>query len=96
MLRNAMEWGNSLKREYLVRVGCLVLSDRVIFKVQDEGKGFDVAGAFDPIRDPIERMTDRQERGKRPGGYGIELARQYMDELFYNEAGNCVIMTKMI
>lgn len=96
MVRNAMEWGNRLDENTLVRVGCLALSDRVLFKVQDQGSGFDVKAAFQQVEDPFLRQHLRKEAGKRPGGYGIEITRKYMDDLFYNEKGNCLIMTKYV
>ena len=96
IVRNAMEWGNSLVKDRIVHVSCMVLSDRVLFKIQDHGKGFDVMKAFKQIEDPFERLTRRENEGKRPGGYGIDITRKYMDDVFYNEKGNCVVMTKMI
>jgi CheY-like chemotaxis protein len=96
MFRNAIEWGNSFEKNLIVHVSCMVLSDRVVFKIQDEGKGFNVIQALKPITDPFDRQTARENAGKRPGGYGIEITKKYMDEFFYNEKGNCLIMTKII
>ncbi len=96
MVRNAMEWGNQLNESTVVRVGCLALSDRVLFKIQDQGKGFDVGMAFKQVEDPLLRQELRSKAGKRPGGYGIEITRKYMDDLFYNEKGNCLVMTKYV
>jgi serine/threonine-protein kinase RsbW len=49
--------------------------------VRDEGQGFDP----DSIPDP--RLPENLER---TGGRGIFLIRHLMDEVDYNECGNCV------
>jgi anti-sigma regulatory factor (Ser/Thr protein kinase) len=36
------------------------------------------------------------ERGLRPGGFGMLIARQVADEIVYNESGNEVILIKHI
>ena len=38
----------------------------------------------------------RVERGLRPGGFGMLIARQVADEIVYNESGNEVILIKHI
>jgi anti-sigma regulatory factor (Ser/Thr protein kinase) len=38
----------------------------------------------------------REERGLRPGGFGILLAKSLVDELVYNEAHNEVVMVKYL
>ena len=37
---------------------------------------------------------ERAERGLRPGGFGMLIARQVADELVYNERGNEVLLIK--
>ena len=44
--------------------------------------------------DPIALIENREQVGKRPGGFGIYLARKVMDSISYNEKGNCVVMVK--
>ena len=48
----------------------------------------------DPTIDPIALIEAREQRGKRPGGFGIHLARRVMDSMHYNERGNVVTMEK--
>ncbi len=96
MLRNAIEWGNKMDKKKVAQIGCMFLKDRIIFKIQDEGSGFDVVKAVNPEKDPFKRQELRANAGKRPGGYGIEIVKKSMDEFFYNEKGNCLIMTKYI
>jgi anti-sigma regulatory factor (Ser/Thr protein kinase) len=51
-------------------------------------------GLPDPSDDHAAHAERRRRAGKRPGGYGIHIVRQLMDEVRYNEKGNVVIMTK--
>jgi anti-sigma regulatory factor (Ser/Thr protein kinase) len=37
-----------------------------------------------------------EQVGLRPGGYGVLLARQLVDELLYNEKGNEVLLVKYL
>jgi anti-sigma regulatory factor (Ser/Thr protein kinase) len=46
--------------------------------------------------DPFAHSGVREERGMRPGGYGIQLAKSLVDELVYNEAHNEVVMVKYL
>jgi CheY-like chemotaxis protein/anti-sigma regulatory factor (Ser/Thr protein kinase) len=94
MCRNAIEWGNEFNKNKLVFCSCMVMQQKVVFKIQDEGEGFNVVEGMNPIKDLFERQRVREKQGKRPGGFGIEITGKYMDELFYNEKGNCLIMSK--
>lgn len=96
MARNAMEWGNRSVQNLLINVRCLALPDRVLFKIQDQGQGFDIASVFSQPANPFERQNQRALEGKRPGGYGIEATRKYMDVFYHNEKGNCVVMGKFL
>jgi hypothetical protein len=41
-------------------------------------------------------MEIRQEKGMRPGGFGIMLASQVIDELIYNDKHNELIFVKYL
>jgi anti-sigma regulatory factor (Ser/Thr protein kinase) len=41
-------------------------------------------------------VVEREQRGIRPGGFGILLARNLVDELLYNEKGNEVLLIKYL
>ena len=56
-------------------------SQAVALHVHDEGEGFDDAGVPDPTL---------PENLEAPGGRGIFLIRELMDEVDYNERGNSV------
>jgi len=59
--------------------------EKLVFKIQDEGPGFDPAALPDPT-DPanLEKATGR----------GVLLMRTFMDEVIYNDVGNAVTLTK--
>jgi len=71
----------------------------IVYYVRDPGRGFQLdeighAAAGDPERGPLELQAERQNLGLRPGGFGILLAQKVVDELFYSERGNEVILVK--
>jgi hypothetical protein len=67
--------------------------------VRDPGKGFSLqdlphAAISNPDGSPTEHAEVRDRLGLRPGGFGILLTRQLVDELIYNEAGNEALLIK--
>jgi serine/threonine-protein kinase RsbW len=64
-----------------VRVEVSIDSARVEVCVVDQGSGFDPEAVPDPT------MPENLEH---PGGRGLFLIRQLMDEVEYNERGNAV------
>lgn len=94
--RNAIEWGNRFDPTKRVRVSYCRFDDRIIIKIEDEGKGFNPGSVPDPTANPKEAMQRRLEAGKRPGGYGVYLIQKLMDEVVYNEKGNTVLMIKYL
>ncbi|MBF0120591.1 MAG: SpoIIE family protein phosphatase [Desulfobacterales bacterium] len=89
---NAMEWGNLYMPDFKVRISTVVLEDRIMIKVADEGPGFNVRNVFS--ENPEEIQINREKLGKRDGGYGIAIVRAKMDSVKFNDKGNVVIMTK--
>lgn len=92
--QNAIEWGNKLDAGSVVRLSYKLEEDRILIRIADQGPGFDPAQVPDPTIDPIGVIEAREARGKRPGGFGIHLARRVMDTVTYNETGNVVTMEK--
>ena len=73
----------------------------VMCRVKDPGQGFSInelkhAAVTNPPEDPFQHMSVREERGLRPGGFGILMARKLVDELLYNDKGNEVILVKYL
>ncbi len=94
LCRNAVEWGNSADETLLIKLSYCLFDDKIVFKIEDQGTGFNLENLPDPTENPIEFQKQRKLHGKRVGGYGIYLSRKIMDEILYNEKGNIVIMKK--
>jgi anti-sigma regulatory factor (Ser/Thr protein kinase) len=41
-------------------------------------------------------MSEREAQGLRPGGFGLLMAGQLVDELVFNEAHNEVVLIKYL
>jgi CheY-like chemotaxis protein/anti-sigma regulatory factor (Ser/Thr protein kinase) len=93
--QNAVEWGNREDESKKIRLSYCMFNDRVVFKIEDEGEGFDIAKLKDPSRDPMAHIMERISDGKRMGGYGIFMTKSIMDDIQYSERGNVVVMTKL-
>jgi anti-sigma regulatory factor (Ser/Thr protein kinase) len=99
LLINAMEHGAGFGPDRVVEVSA-VRSDRaIVFHFRDPGQGFRLedlehAAISNPADDPLRHMEKREAMGLRPGGFGILIARQLADEMYYNEAGNEVLLIK--
>ena len=96
IVRNANEWGNQSDRTKKVCLSYCLMPDRITFRVEDEGAGFDPSVLNDPSADPIAHIETRRASGKRMGGWGIFLTRKVMDEVTYNRKGNVVFLTKYL
>ena len=82
-LSNAMEYGNGLDTEKVVDVTAQVFDDRVQIQVSDQGHGFDPGDIPDPTH-----ATNLEH----PGGRGLFLIRQLVDEVSFNDRGNAICM----
>jgi anti-sigma regulatory factor (Ser/Thr protein kinase) len=73
----------------------------VLCRVKDPGEGFslqqlDHAAITNPQSDPIRHTAVREQQGLRPGGFGILIAKNIIDELIYSETGNEVVLIKYL
>lgn len=82
-LSNAMLYGNRGEPDKRVRVEVTVGPRRITARITDEGRGFDPTDVPDPTRP--ENLCE-------PGGRGLFLMRKLMDEVHYNDRGNCVTL----
>ncbi|QEG38326.1 ATP-binding response regulator [Roseimaritima ulvae] len=72
-------------REREVEIKVSMSETEAVFAIRDEGPGFDISALPDPtIEDNLENASGR----------GILLMRAFMDDVFYNDIGNLVTMTK--
>jgi len=99
MLYNAIEHGGQLDPQQYVEVTYVRTKKMVTCRIKDPGKGFSLeelqhAAIGNPPDDPLRHAMVREARGMRPGGYGVLLARNLVDELLYNEKGNEVVLVK--
>lgn len=101
LLMNAIEWGGQLNPEAQAQIDYLRTRKFVMCRIADPGQGFDPAGVVhaavtSQAEDPMAHSEAREEKGLRPGGYGIRLAKSLVDELVYNEAHNEVAIIKYL
>jgi anti-sigma regulatory factor (Ser/Thr protein kinase)/CheY-like chemotaxis protein len=99
MLLNAMEHGAGFDAEKVVDVSAVRTERAVVYYFRDPGPGFNPAtlehaAAGNPSADPIAHLEWRASQGMRPGGFGMLLVRQLVDEVMYSEAGNEVVLIK--
>jgi anti-sigma regulatory factor (Ser/Thr protein kinase) len=99
MLLNAMEHGAGFDPEKVIEVSAARTSRAIVYYFRDPGPGFshdNLAHAAVGHGDgnPIAHFDQRMAMGLRPGGFGILLVRNLVDELVYNERGNEVILVK--
>jgi CheY-like chemotaxis protein len=101
MLMNAIEWGGRLDPKQHVRIAYLRAKRMLLYRIADPGQGFSFeelshAAVSNPPDSPLEHALVRQERGLRPGGFGLMITQQVVDELLYNEAQNEVVFVKYL
>ncbi len=101
LLLNAVEWGGKLDPNRKVRIAFLRGRRMLLYRIADPGSGFrleglDHAAVANPPDKPVDHVRVREEKGMRPGGFGIVLTRAIVDELLYNEAQNEVLFVKYL
>ena len=101
LLMNAIEWGGKLDPSRKVRVSCLRAQRMLLYRIADPGPGFNLddlphAAVGGPPDNPIAHMAVREEKGIRPGGFGLMTVRGSVDELLYNEKRNEVVFVKYL
>jgi hypothetical protein len=62
----------------------------------DSRSNLDHAAVSNPAESPFEHSGVRERLGLRPGGFGILMTRQLVDEMIYNEKGNEVLLIKYL
>ena len=101
LLMNAIEWGGGLDPGKSVRISYLRARRMLLYRIADPGKGFSFeklnhAALSNPRDQPMQHTLTREEKGLRPGGFGLLMTRQMVDELLYNEAHNEVVFVKYL
>ena len=101
MLRNAIEYGGKNDPSQCVEVSYLRTPRVILYRIKDPGEGFRIeslkhAAILNPEGDPLRHEHVRAEQGLRPGGFGILIARNMVDEMIYNERHNEVVLIKYL
>jgi CheY-like chemotaxis protein/anti-sigma regulatory factor (Ser/Thr protein kinase) len=101
LVMNAVEWGGGLDPGRTVRIAYLRARRMLMYRIADPGPGFDIdnlphSAIGQPPDDPIAHMRVREEKGIRPGGFGLLMVRSNVDELLYNEKRNEVVFVKYL
>ena len=99
LLLNAVEWGGQFDPNRKVRIAYVRSPRMLMFRIADPGSGFSFEGLShaaigQPESEPVAHMSVREERGIRPGGFGILMTKAAADELLYNEMQNEVMFIK--
>jgi anti-sigma regulatory factor (Ser/Thr protein kinase) len=73
----------------------------LMYRLDDPGQGFKLenlkhAAINNPQDNPMAHMLEREAKGMRPGGLGLMLSQQLVDELVYNEKRNSVVLIKYL
>jgi len=101
ILMNAIEHGGRFDPKEFVEISYIRSRHMVMCRVKDPGKGFSLdqirhSALANPPDDPIRHAVYREEHGLRPGGYGVLVAKELVDELIYDEKGNDVLLIKYL
>jgi DNA-binding response OmpR family regulator len=106
MLRNAIEYGGKNDPTQHVEIGYLRSPRLIMYRIKDPGEGFTIeslykpegaiAAFLNPEGDPMHHENVREQQGIRPGGFGILIAREMVDEMIYNERHNEVLLIKYL
>ena len=83
-VNNAIVHGNKLDPDKSVTVACSVDDKNLVFRITDEGPGFD----YDHLPDPTA-----PENIEKPHGRGVFLMRHLADECTFEDDGRIVELT---
>jgi CheY-like chemotaxis protein len=101
LLLNAVEWGGKLDPNRKVRISYLRARRMLMYRIADPGPGFkfadlDHAAISHKADEPTKHDKIREDKGLRPGGFGLLLTQANVDELLYNEKQNEVVFVKYL
>jgi DNA-binding response OmpR family regulator len=101
LLLNAIEWGGKLNPRSKVRIAYVRTPRMLLYRIADPGAGFSFknlshSAVSNPEEAPFQHTFVREEKGLRPGGFGILLTKSQVDELVYNEKQNEVLFVKFL
>lgn len=80
-VNNAIKHGNNGLKTKNVSISLKLNEDRILFRIKDEGKGFDYHNLPDPTA---------PENLEKPSGRGIFLMKHLADEVVFSDKGTVV------
>jgi anti-sigma regulatory factor (Ser/Thr protein kinase) len=101
MLMNAVEHGGKLDPTKYVEISYVRARHAVMCRIKDPGEGFSLdelkhAAIANPPDDPLQHQAYRDAKGLRPGGFGMLITLNLVDELIYGEQRNEVLLIKYL
>jgi anti-sigma regulatory factor (Ser/Thr protein kinase)/ActR/RegA family two-component response regulator len=101
MLMNAIEHGGHFDPSQYVEISYLRARHAVMCRVKDPGEGFSLdeikhAAISNPPGEPLRHQEYREAGRLRPGGFGVLITRNLVDEMIYGERGNDVVLIKYL
>ena len=101
MLLNAMEHGGGFDPSSKVELSYVRTRRMILYHLRDPGPGFSTeqlpqSALSNPEDEPFGHIAYRAAHGIRPGGFGILMSRELVDDLLYNEKGNEVLLIKYL
>jgi anti-sigma regulatory factor (Ser/Thr protein kinase)/CheY-like chemotaxis protein len=101
MLLNAIEHGAGLDPTKDVDIEYVRARRMITCRISDPGPGFTLdeiphAAIANPPDDPIHHLAVREYKGMRPGGFGVLIAQQLVDQVIYGQDGNEVMLVKYL
>jgi len=101
LLNNAIEHGCKGDPEGMIQVCYVRMKHAIVYRIQDPGGGFDFgclahAAIANPPEEPIKHLELREQKGMRPGGFGLLWIQNIADELIFNDRRNDVLFVKYL
>jgi CheY-like chemotaxis protein/anti-sigma regulatory factor (Ser/Thr protein kinase) len=101
LLMNAVEWGGKLNPDRKVRIAFVRTPRMLMYRIADPGQGFSFkhlehSAVGQSAEDTTKHIEVREQKGLRPGGYGLLMTKAAADELIYNDKQNEVIFIRYL
>lgn len=101
LLVNAVEHGGHLDPDKRVALEYVRFPRSIVCCIRDPGDGFSFDGLehaalSSTSKEPFQHLELRDQKGIRPGGMGMLVAKNSADELVYNSKGNEVMFIKYL
>jgi anti-sigma regulatory factor (Ser/Thr protein kinase)/ActR/RegA family two-component response regulator len=101
ILINAIDHGAHFDPSEHVEISFVRSRRAITCRVKDPGQGFSLeelrhAATGTSLEELFNEVAVREEKGLRPGGLGILMAKRLVDEVIYDKKGNDVLLIKYL